>query len=1294
MGRITNYGYDSKGRLTSETLPDTTNLTWSYGTGGALTSQKNAYGGTTNWGLDAGGHQTTMTDPLSHTTSYAYDGNGSVTTMTDPRGNATHYAYDSARRLTTTTNALSGVTTLTFDANGNVTTTTDPLGRTTTTSYDAMGRLTTAIDPLGGNTAASYDAAGLGLTTTNARGVGTQTHYDPYARGLVTEQEAGTGSLADGGAVSSFDAGGEVTLNWDADGSPSQMVYDVMGRVTQATDALGGVTLSRYDLDGELIQSRNALGKWTAYAYNSRGWVTQTTDVLGHQWQTAYNGAGDVTGTTDPLTHTTATGYDTMGRVTSTTDGAGNSTATSYDAAGNVSTTTDGKGHVTSYAYDPLNRRTMTTVAVGTSVQATSTVAYDAVGNVTSSTDFLGHVTVFGYDKLNRQTTATDPLSHTVTTAYDPVGNATAVTDALGKTTNSAFDGLDRTVQTTDPLGNTAYTALSVMGKMLAGTDPLGHSKLTAYDLAGRATSSIDALGGQTKTGYDSGGNTKSVTDAVGNQTAYLNDDLGRPTTTTDPLSHQTATTYDNAGNVSTVTDPDGRQQVFAYDGDNRATAVTWKSGSVTVNSLSYAYDGDGNQTSAGDNNGSYTNSYDARDRLTSQTNPFGLSLTYKYDAGSRLTERDDSLSGVLTFVYDNADRLTSEKFGGSGMTQARVDLGYNNRGDVTSLTRYSDTAGSTLVGTTVYAYDDARNVTAITNKNASAATLSYYNYALDGADRVTSETWQSQTTTASLISGTHTYTYDATDQLTSADATAFSYDANGNRTMAGYTTGSANELTNDGTWTYTYDNSGDLTEKSKGAGLETWYYGYDTIHRLVSVQQTSNGTTLLLTATYTYDVLNHRIQEDKWQSGGNTVTTRTDYDGGQAWADTNSSNVATVRYVSGQGGQALYARIDVGVGLRQVSQDRLGAVRDVWDGTGVLDHIEYAAFGGFASQTGAANRGAYSYTGLRQDGDTGLVFADRRTLLVTTGRWLQEDPIGFGAGDGDLFRYVGNDPTNATDPTGGIVIFVHGYNDDGKTIAAALRQGMNDANDPQPLFRFEWHGLNILKGTDKKEPGLELGTDSINWGTMDNEYAKKAVSDLRKVIAIARARLDDLQKTTGTHEEINIVAHSLGAQIAMRAIADGAKVDNLITFTAPEEVRKAPNELGRVLDNISGHLVHAWDVNDILQRLPVRRAQGALWRRHGAAHLTDQQSDKIHEMPLGEFKQFPTRQEMIDAHTSGYTIDNAGLNLHYVKDLYEPFLRSSTTWTPELIKSFAHDLEESTRDDDQDGRRVLFLTK
>jgi len=36
-----------------------------------------------------------------------------------------------------------------------------------------------------------------------------------------------------------------------------------------------------------------------------------------------------------------------------------------------------------------------------------------------------------------------------------------------------------------------------------------------------------------------------------------------------------------------------------------------------------------------------------------------------------------------------------------------------------------------------------------------------------------------------------------------------------------------------------------------------------------------------------------------------------------------------------------------------------------------------------------------------------------------TIGRWTAEDPIAFEGGDANLYRYVGNDPGNATDPNG-----------------------------------------------------------------------------------------------------------------------------------------------------------------------------------------------------------------------------------------------------------------------------------
>ena len=447
---------------------------------------------------------------------------------------------------------------------------------------------------------------------------------------------------------------------------------------------------------------------------------------------------------------------------------------------------------------------------------------------------------------------------------------------------------------------------------------------------------------------------------------------------------YDTTFTYDDASDALTTRDGDGNVTTDTYDG----------LGDVLTEQVQDAYD--------------------AQDRLTSQTDPLGLTLTYAYDAASRVTQRVDSLGGVLTYVYDTANRLTSEQFGGAGQTQARVDLGYDNRDELTGLTRYTDVAGSNLVGTTVYAYDASQRLTAITDKTGGAATLSYYDYMLDNAGRVTQESWQSENTTGGTIGGAHTYSYDATSQLTAADGTVYNYDPNGNQTGGSYQTGSANRLTNDGTWTYTYDNVGDLIEKSKGSGLETWYYGYDTLNRLTSVEQTSNGTTAELTATYGYDVYNHRIEEDDWQTGGTVTVTKTAYDGDNAWVDTNGSGAVQTRYLWGPGVDQLLGRSDAS-GDEWLLTDRLGSVRDVVGsaGTLVLDHAEYQAFGGVASDTAAAAAGKYGSEGEREDRTTGLVQSGGvRVDDTQTHQWMQEDPTGFDTGDG-------NDPTNATDPTG-----------------------------------------------------------------------------------------------------------------------------------------------------------------------------------------------------------------------------------------------------------------------------------
>ena len=49
----------------------------------------------------------------------------------------------------------------------------------------------------------------------------------------------------------------------------------------------------------------------------------------------------------------------------------------------------------------------------------------------------------------------------------------------------------------------------------------------------------------------------------------------------------------------------------------------------------------------------------------------------------------------------------------------------------------------------------------------------------------------------------------------------------------------------------------------------------------------------------------------------------------------------------------------------------------------------------------------------------TGLYYDHARYYDAVIGRFVSQDPKGFAAGDADLYRYVGNEPTVGMDPSG-----------------------------------------------------------------------------------------------------------------------------------------------------------------------------------------------------------------------------------------------------------------------------------
>jgi RHS repeat-associated protein len=88
-----------------------------------------------------------------------------------------------------------------------------------------------------------------------------------------------------------------------------------------------------------------------------------------------------------------------------------------------------------------------------------------------------------------------------------------------------------------------------------------------------------------------------------------------------------------------------------------------------------------------------------------------------------------------------------------------------------------------------------------------------------------------------------------------------------------------------------------------------------------------------------------------------------------------------------------------------------------------LLNHIRYDSFGNITSQTNANVDFRFGYTGREFDEETGLYYYRARYYDAAIGRFISEDPMGFGAGDSNLYRYVGNSATNFTDPSGNFAI-------------------------------------------------------------------------------------------------------------------------------------------------------------------------------------------------------------------------------------------------------------------------------
>lgn len=914
-------------------------------------------------------------------TVYSYEENIGLTNVTDLNGNRLEYTRDGIFHY----NAGSAVSDQSVqfirDTRGRIRQIIDPNGKALTYSYDGAGDLRSFADQTTNTTRYFYSASRAHFLTNIV---------DPLGRSALRLE---------------YDLAGRLKTVFDANGNPISQDFDPTTKAATFTDGNGTVIHTRfddngnetyrridgvytntfaYDANNNLLATTNGRGFSTNYTYDARGNVTAIRDSLGNRTTIAYNEQSKPVGVTNALGQTLHLGYNSSGQLTQVVNNAGFRTSVSRDAQGRVVSLTD---------------------ATGT------------------------NTTIFDYSNgcaCGRPGKVINPDGSFRLYEYNSQGLTNRVVNELGAETLFHHDDAGRLLWMRDPLTN--FTQFFYNGPLLTNVvDALGRNTFYEYDALNRTNKIIDAEGGVVEFRYDNNGNRTHVIDAVTNVTTFVYDPVNRLKMQIDPLGHTNFFGFDAAGNPTEAIDRNGRKRTFAYDAANRMTNELWWEGTKVVRSIVFGFNELGVQTLAADPAARYEFSYDALnrlDRVLSQSAGVpDFTLLYAYTALGQVASVTDNWGVRVVSSYDNRNRLAQRTWQGPGVDPARVDFAFDVTGNRVRTDRFADLAGANRVGFTTNAYNHAGIVTNITHLGPASQVLAKYDYQFDAAYQIRNWTINNQPSA---------FEYDRTGQLTNAQNSAqpdenFRFDANGNRVGAqsggSYVVGGNNQILSDGTNSYAYDFEGNLTSRSNSVTGVLTTYQWDHRNRLLSVLDYTAGGVVTQTVAFVYDAMNRRLSKTV-NGQQNTNVARFLYNGDDSWADLDGTNAVTARYLHGARIDELLARQRASDGRGWYLTDHLGTVRDIANAAdAVVAHVDYSSFGQVLGVSNQAAVDRFLFTGRELDEETGLYFYRARYFSPILGRFISFDPLGFEAGDHNLYRYVLNDPFSYVDPTGTSIV-------------------------------------------------------------------------------------------------------------------------------------------------------------------------------------------------------------------------------------------------------------------------------
>ena len=383
---------------------------------------------------------------------------------------------------------------------------------------------------------------------------------------------------------------------------------------------------------------------------------------------------------------------------------------------------------------------------------------------------------------------------------------------------------------------------------------------------------------------YDKDGNIVSVVDLQKQKTTYeyTNNNLTKEIL---PTGAELTYIYDSYHNVTKATTEMGQVYEFTYDTYGNNTSVSIVNGSSKITS-SATYSTDGN-------------------RLLKTTDALGKVTTYDYDSNTNVLNwvkyPGDTDATKTTYTYDNMYRMAAA----AANTNSNLSLSasYTYTDDLltkiqTPSTTYNFTYGNFALRTNVsvgsqklakYTYAEVTNyLTALEYGNGDKVQYTYddkgrlLTQSYEDGDTVT-YTYDNNgalaTVTDSATGIKTTYYYDFTDRMMKyvesgtnyAHSVGYEYDNINNLTSQVETINGVERTTS-----YTYD--ADNRVKTAQTGNTKVTYTYDGFGR-VSQQVTTNGTTTVLTETFTYNAGSSQIRTYATTAGGATTTYTYTYD-------------------------------------------------------------------------------------------------------------------------------------------------------------------------------------------------------------------------------------------------------------------------------------------------------------------------------------------------------------------------------------------------------------------------------